>query len=128
MTTFVEDTSVSLAPKFKIKDGKTKDDIKVFMDKMVILVKANETLCNEYAFSFSDDNKFYCRESYVNAEGVLAHLGNVGGVLGEVLEGSADLLEIDVHGPAAELAKLKEPLAHLNPTFFELKTGGLRKA
>jgi hypothetical protein len=32
----------------------------------------------------------------------------------------ADLIRIEVHGPAAELAKLKEPLAHLNPVWFEL--------
>jgi hypothetical protein len=125
--TFNEDASVSIAPKFKIKEGKTVDDIKVHMDKMVSLVKANETLCNEYAFTISGDT-FCCRESYTNADGVLAHLGNVGDVLGEMLKDDADLLEISFHGPAAELAKLKEPVAHLNPTFFELQTGGLRKA
>ena len=32
----------------------------------------------------------------------------------------ADLIRIEVHGPAAELAKLKEPLAHLKPAWFEL--------
>mmetsp|Transcript_27018 Transcript_27018/g.45007 ORF Transcript_27018/g.45007 Transcript_27018/m.45007 type:complete len:131 (-) Transcript_27018:60-452(-) len=125
---FIEDTCVSLAPKFKIKEGKTVADISVHMDKMVSLVKANEPLlCNEYAFTFSADNKtFCCRESYASANGVLAHLENVGAVLGAVLETTADLIEIEVHGPAAELAKLKEPLTHLNPTFFELKTGGIR--
>jgi quinol monooxygenase YgiN len=126
--TYKEDTSVSIAAKFKIKEGKTVDAIKVHADKMIGIVKANETMCNEYAMSISGD-KFYFRESYENADGVLAHLGNVGELLGELLKDSADLLEIDLHGPAAELAaKLKEPLAHLNPTFFELQPGGIRKA
>jgi hypothetical protein len=32
----------------------------------------------------------------------------------------AELIRIEVHGPAAELEKLKAPLAHLNPTWFVL--------
>ena len=32
----------------------------------------------------------------------------------------AELVRIEVHGPAAELAKLKGPLAHLKPAWFEL--------
>jgi hypothetical protein len=31
----------------------------------------------------------------------------------------ADLTRVEVHGPAAELDKLKGPLAHLNPAWFE---------
>jgi hypothetical protein len=30
----------------------------------------------------------------------------------------AELVRIEVHGPAAELDKLKVPLAELNPTWF----------
>jgi len=33
----------------------------------------------------------------------------------------AGLTRIEVHGPAAELEKLKKPLAHLNPAFFALE-------
>jgi len=33
----------------------------------------------------------------------------------------ADLTRMEVHGPAAELEKLKQPLAHLNPTWFVLE-------
>jgi len=28
---------------------------------------------------------------------------------------------VEVHGPAAELEKLKKPLAHLNPAWFTLE-------
>ena len=62
----------------------------------------------------------FCREAYENAEGLLAHLGNVGGLLAEVMK-MADLTRIEVHGPAAELEKLKKPLADLNPVFFILE-------
>ena len=44
---------------------------------------------------------------------------NVGAMLAQALA-MADLIRIEVHGPAAELAKLKEPLAHLKPAWFEL--------
>ena len=30
----------------------------------------------------------------------------------------ADLIRLELHGPASELEKLKTPLAHLNPTYF----------
>jgi hypothetical protein len=33
----------------------------------------------------------------------------------------ADLVRVEVHGPAAELDKLKEPLAHLKPDWFVLE-------
>ena len=69
-------------------------------------------------FTINGDEVF-CREGYVNAEALLAHLENVGAMLAQALT-MADLIRIEVHGPAAELAKLKEPLAHLKPAWFEL--------
>jgi len=33
----------------------------------------------------------------------------------------ADLTRVEVHGPAAELGKLKEPLAHLSPAWFAIE-------
>ena len=71
-----------------------------------------------YEFTVNGDEVF-CREGYVNAEALLAHLENVGAMLAEALK-MADLIRIEVHGPAAELQKLKEPLAHLNPAWFQL--------
>jgi hypothetical protein len=41
----------------------------------------------------------------------------VGPLLTEALK-IADLIRLEVHGPAAELDKLKEPLAHLKPGWF----------
>jgi hypothetical protein len=35
----------------------------------------------------------------------------------------SDITRLEVHGPAAELAKLKVPLAGLNPQFFTLEMG-----
>ena len=78
----------------------------------------NETGNLFYEFTINVDEVF-CREGYVNAEALLAYLENVGATLTQALT-MADLVRIEVHGPAAELAKLKEPLAHLKPAWFEL--------
>ena len=74
-----------------------------------------------YEFSWNGDELF-CREAYENAEGLLAHLENVGALLAEAMK-MADLTRLEVHGPAAELEKLKKPLAHLNPVLFALEKG-----
>jgi quinol monooxygenase YgiN len=71
-----------------------------------------------YEFTINGDEVF-CREGYVNAEALLEHLENVGAMLAQALT-MAELIRIEVHGPAAELEKLKAPLAHLNPTWFVL--------
>ena len=78
----------------------------------------NETGNLFYEFTINGDEVF-CREGYVNAEALLAHLENVAAMLEQALT-MADLIRIEVRGPAAELAKLKEPLAHLKPAWFAL--------
>ena len=72
-----------------------------------------------YGFSISGE-EIFCREAYETADGVLAHIENIGALLAEMLT-MADLTRVEVHGPAAELEKLKEPLAHLNPAWFTLE-------
>lgn len=84
-----------------------------------------EAGCMHYAFSYSG-NTAHCREGYVNAEAVLAHLDNVAEPLGEALK-LATLVRLEVHAPADELEKLKAPLAGLNPQFFALEAG-IRRA
>lgn len=108
---------VSLHPYFKVRPGKI-EEVKKSLPRFV------ETTSTEkgnlfYAFSMNGDELF-CREAYENAEGLLAHLDNVGALLAETLK-IADLTRVEVHGPAAELDKLRQPLAHLNPVFFELQ-------
>lgn len=79
----------------------------------------NETGNLFYEFTINGDEVF-CREGYVNAEALLEHLGNVGPMLAQALM-MAKLTRLEVHGPEAELAKLREPLAHLNPAWFVLE-------
>ena len=81
----------------------------------------NESGCVHYAFSFSG-NSAHCREGYLNAEAVLAHLQNVGELLGEALKISK-IVRVEVHAPRAEIEKLRGPLASLGPVFYTLEEG-----
>ena len=108
---------VSLHPYFKAHPGKlhaVKAGFPRFVEKT-----ATEKDCLFYGFTVSGD-EVLCREAYESAEGVLAHLENIGGLLAEMLT-MADLTRVEVHGPAAELEKLKKPLAHLNPIWFRIE-------
>lgn len=111
--------AVSLHPYFKIRAG----NLDAFIALMPAFVEktATEPACLYYDFTRNDDMAF-CREAYIGAEGVLAHLANVGELLGKFLE-LADLARLEVHGPAEEIAKLRAPLADLNPDFYVRETG-----
>ncbi len=82
---------------------------------------STEPKCLYYGFSFCGDEA-HCREGYADAEGALAHLENVGQLLDEAFK-IARLTRLEIHGPEEELAKLRGPLAKLNPQFFVLEYG-----
>jgi quinol monooxygenase YgiN len=108
---------VTLHPYFKVPPDKL-ELLKGILPEFVAKTR-NEAQNLFYEFTINGDEVF-CREGYVNAEGLLAHLENVGAMLAEAMK-MADLIRVEVHGPAAELEKLKGPLAHLNPVWFTLQ-------
>jgi len=115
----LEDTVCTLVPYFTVQEGKL-EEFKALGAQMVERTNT-ESGVSFYGFSFSG-NRAHCREGYANAAGILAHLENVDDLLKQALAiASLDLLE--VHGPAAELAKLEDPLSGLNPTYFTMETG-----
>jgi quinol monooxygenase YgiN len=108
---------VTLHPYFKVHPGKLeafKAGFPAFVEKTA---KEDKNLF--YEFTVNGDEVF-CREGYADAEGLLAHLENVGALLAEALK-IADLIRLEVHGPVSELEKLREPLAHLNPEWFVIE-------
>ena len=107
---------VSLHPYFKVPSDKM-PYLKAILPEFAAKTQ-NETGNFFYEFTINGDEVF-CREGYVNAEALLAHLDNVSAMLAQALT-MAELVRIEVHGPAAELARLKEPLADLKPAWFEL--------
>ncbi|MDO8376388.1 MAG: hypothetical protein Q7S91_04270 [Aquabacterium sp.] len=115
----VTDTCCTLVPYFQINEGQL-EAFKALGPQFVAKTRS-EPGCVHYCFSFNG-MVAHCREGYDNADAVLAHLGNVGELLGEALK-LASIIKLEVHGPAAELDKLREPMAGLAPQFFALEAG-----
>ncbi len=100
---------------FTVQTGKL-DEFKALGGQMVERTKSEQE-CLFYGFSFNGE-KAFCREGYTSAEGLLAHLENVDSLLKQALA-IASLHRLEIHAPATEVAKLKEPLAGLNPDFIQ---------
>lgn len=110
---------VSIHPYFKVHAGKMEE----FKAALAAFIErtATEKKNLYYDFTVSGDIVF-CREAYEGADGLLAHLENVGALLGPLMK-LADIQRVEVHGPAVELEKLKGPLAGLNPQWFTFMFG-----
>ncbi len=114
-----QDTCCTIVPYFKVHDGQL-EAFKTLCEQFV--EKTNqEPKCLYYGFSFNGDQA-HCREGYADADGLLAHLENVGGLLVQLLE-IAEITRLEVHGPEDELEKLREPLTELDPHYFTLEYG-----
>jgi hypothetical protein len=116
---FTRDTCCTLVPYFEVQDGQ----LAAFraLGPQFVAKTRTENGCLHYAFSFSG-NTAHCREGYENAEALLAHLQNVGDLLGQALK-IAKIVKLEVHAPAAEVEKLRGPMGALNPQFFVLEEG-----
>jgi quinol monooxygenase YgiN len=110
---------VSIHPYFKAHPGKL-EEIKALLPEMV-KKSGTEQKILQYEFTIHDD-EIFCRESYQDAAGVLAHLSNVGDLLNKLLTMS-DLIRLELHGPAGELETLREPLASFQPAWFVVDCG-----
>ncbi len=111
---------VSLHPYFKMHPGKI-GEFRARMDEMVERTRLEEKNLF-YEFTLQGDDEAFCREGYVDAAGLLTHLGNVDAPLKAALN-VADLTRLEVHGPAAELDQLRGALADLHATWFTIACG-----
>merc|ERR1712188_211125 len=85
----------TIQPTFTIKDLAKAEP---FMKKCVDLSRT-EAGCMYYGWTIQGD-KLFCREAYVDAAAVQAHLENIGAAVGEMLDsGAASLDKIEFHGP-----------------------------
>jgi hypothetical protein len=110
---------VSIHPYFKVHAGKL-DAARALLPRFIAKT-TTEPKCLWYEFTSCGDVVF-CREGYADAEGTLAHLTNVGDLLGEMLQIS-DLIRLEIHGPATELDRLKTPLADYKADWFAYEVG-----
>lgn len=115
----VEDRCCTLVPYFKVADGELENFRRLCQE--LVAKTRSEPKCLFYGFSFNGE-LVHCREGYEDAEGILEHLENVASPLEEILK-ICEIVRLEVHGAEEELAKLKQPLAHLNPQFFVLEYG-----
>ncbi len=108
-----------IAPYFEVPE----ENLQRFKALCVRFVESSkrEPNCLYYGFFF-DGNHALCREGYVDAESLLAHLENVGPLLQEALT-IAKITRLEIHGPETELKKLRGPLAELQPRFFAMECG-----
>ncbi len=119
-----QDTGITIAPYFRVNDGRL-TEFKSLCERFVA-ASHTEPGCHYYGFAFHGDLAF-CREGYRNADAALAHLEHVGAMIGEALTMST-LERLEVVGPETELAKLRGPMAAMNPVFFALEYGfGVRE-
>lgn len=110
---------VSIHPYFTPHEGR-------FADFIAMLPEFVERTRSEEDVLFYDftvcEPMIFCREAYAGGEGALAHLENVGDLLGKALE-IAELTRLEVHGAAAELDKMREALKDLPVQWFVLRAG-----
>ena len=113
------DKCCTIVPYFKVHEGK----LEAFRGLCERFVEAttSEPKCLYYGFSF-DGNEVHCREGYEDADGLLAHVENVGPLIQEALTIS-EMTRLEIHGPEEELASLRGPLAEHNAQFFVLEYG-----
>ena len=114
-----QDTCCTIVPYFKVREGQL-DNFKAKCEEFVKLTDT-EKKCLYYGFSF-DGNLAHCREGYKDAEGLLAHLDNVGALLPKHLR-SLSLSGLKYMARNKKLAKLRAPLVDLNPQYFVLEYG-----
>ena len=115
-----DDKCCTIVPYFKIHAGKI-GEFKALCEEFVAKAE-DEPGCLYYGFSF-DGDQAHCREGYRDADAAMAHVQNVGQLLGELLKIST-LTRLELHGPEAELEKLRRPpFSDLNPQYFILEYG-----
>ena len=113
------DTCCTIVPYLTVNPGHLAE-FKALSERFVAKTE-EEPGCLYYGFCFDRDTAF-CRDGYVDADALLAHVENVGPLLQEAFK-IAEIARLEIHGLEAELAKLRRPLKELNATFFTLEYG-----
>jgi quinol monooxygenase YgiN len=105
---------VTIHPYFKVQPGKAKE-FKSVLAEFVEKTKVEKD--NLYYEFTANGDEFFCREGYSGAEAALAHLESVEAIIQKALTLS-EITRLEIHGPASELDKMREPLVALNPAWF----------
>ena len=110
---------VSIHPYFKVHPGQ----LATFKAALPTFIEKTRTEKGNLFYEFTvNGDEVFCREAYIGAAAVLAHLDNIGPELAELLK-IATLTRLELHGPAAELDQLRGPMAQMNPAWFTVEIG-----
>lgn len=91
---------ITLCAKFHIHDGK-EAEFKETIPQLIAKVKANEPGAEAYNWYFnSEGNICHVVETYSDSDAVMAHMGNVGELLGKLMAISD--LSGDIYGSLSE--------------------------
>jgi len=105
----------TIQPTFTIKDLAKAEP---FMKKCVDLTRT-EAGCMYYGWTIQGD-KLFCREAYVDAAAVQAHLDNIVPSVGEMLDsGAASLDKIEFHGPKEGWPTFKKSADALGAIYWD---------
>ncbi|HSO85028.1 MAG TPA: antibiotic biosynthesis monooxygenase [Draconibacterium sp.] len=111
--------NIQITAKFKIHSGKV-EEFKKIAAQCVPAVKANETGALQYDWFFNPgETECVVRETYSDSNAVLAHMGNIGTLLGQLLAMSD--FDLEVYGNLSE--ELKNAAAGLNPKVYSFYQG-----
>ena len=81
---------------------------------------SEEEGCLYYSYCF-DGNDVCCRQTYVDAAGVLQRVRHVGELMESKFIGTFELQRLEVFGPAEELDKLRQPLADFHAKLYAVE-------
>lgn len=110
---------IQITAKFKIQTGKL-ETFKKIAAECVVKVKANEKDALQYdLFINPEQTEIVVRETYTDSNAVLAHLQNVGELLGQLLTMSD--FEGEIYGNMSE--ELKHALAGMNIKVYSFFRG-----
>ena len=112
-------SNIQVRASFKIYDGKYEEFIKLAA-LCLASVKEKDSDTLQYDWFFSENQKeCVIREKYTDSTAVLTHVGNLGGLLGELLEVSD--MQLEVFGNASK--ELVTATAGLKPKFYSFFQG-----
>jgi len=114
-----QDTCCSIAAYYKIPSGNLPAFKK--LSESFVEKTNSEAKCLYYGFTFNGDQA-HCREGYEDGDRLLTHLEHVNDLIQESLK-LGEITRLEIHGPEAELTKMRGPLADFKPQFFTLEYG-----
>ena len=118
------DTHVTICPYFVVPEAKL-DVFTSAFPEFYAQTRAGTESCLYYGFA-TCGNTVFCREGYTDAEGAMAHVGDVEATLNAAVEMVGEGgLDLSVMGPAEELEKLRPAFEPLGTRFWVTDPDGM---